>query len=81
RPAVQRAALASDVRKRAGWTWYVPVRLDEAGGAAVAYPLELRSSSVSLLARASGFVVLDESVESAAAGTPVDVTRFLVGGN
>lgn len=81
RPAVQRATLGSEVRKRPGWTWYVPVRLDEAGGAAVAYPLELRSSSVSLLARASGFVVLDESVEAAAAGTQVEVTRFLVGGN
>lgn len=80
-PVRQTATLAAGVPKRPGWTWYVPVRLDEAGGQAVAYPLELRSSSVSLLARASGFVVLDESVESAAAGTQIEVTRFLVGGN
>ena len=80
-PVRTRALLGSGLRKRPGWTWYAPVRLDEAGEQAVAYPLELRSSSVSLLSRASGFTVLDESVESAAAGTPIEVTRFLVGGN
>jgi molybdopterin molybdotransferase len=81
RPLRQSAQLAQAIRKRPGWTWYVPVRLDEAAAQPVAYPLELRSSSVSLLARASGFVVMDESVESAAAGTLVEVTRFLVGGD
>ena len=81
RPAAEAARLADGVRKRLGWTWYVPVRLDEAAGDRVAYPLELRSSSVSLLARASGFMVLDETIESVPAGAPVVVTRFLVGGN
>jgi molybdenum cofactor synthesis domain-containing protein len=80
-PYVERAQLAAEVRKRAGWTWFVPVKVDEAAGARVAYPLELRSSSVSLLARASGFLILDETVESLPAGTPVAVTRFLVGGH
>lgn len=79
-PVRQPAALGSPVRKRPGWTWFVPVRLDEAEATPVAYPLELRSSSVSLLARASGFLTLDEEIESAAAGSPVEVTRFLVGG-
>lgn len=77
---VESARLGAHVRKRAGWTWFVPVQLDEAAGARIAYPLELRSSSVSLLARASGFLVLDETVESLSAGEPVAVTRFLVGG-
>ena len=81
RPILETARLADPVRKRSGWTWFVPVRLDEAGGNRVAYPLELRSSSVSLLARASGFMVLDEAVESVPAGAPVVVTRFVVGGN
>lgn len=81
RPVAQPARLNGPVRKRAGWTWYVPVRVDEAGGDRVAYPLELRSSSVSLLARASGFVVLDETIESVPAGAPVTVTRFVVGGD
>jgi len=75
------ARLASAVRKPRGWTWYLPVRLDEAAGDCAAYPLELRSTSVSLLARASGFLVLDETVESVPAGAPVAVTHFLVGGN
>jgi molybdenum cofactor synthesis domain-containing protein len=74
------ARLGAEVRKRAGWTWFVPVQVDEAAGVRTAYPLELRSSSVSLLARASGFLVLDETVESLPAGEPVAVTRFLVGG-
>jgi molybdenum cofactor synthesis domain-containing protein len=76
----ENARLAAEIRKRPGWTWFVPVRLDEAADSPVAYPLELRSSSVSLLARASGFVLLNESIESVPAGTPVAVTRFLVGG-
>ena len=80
RVATVQARLGAPVRKRAGWTWYVPVRLDEAQAIPAAYPLELRSSSVSLLARASGFAALDERLESVAAGTPVAVTRFLVGG-
>jgi molybdenum cofactor synthesis domain-containing protein len=77
---VETARLGAEVRKRAGWTWFVPVQVDEAAGVRTAYPLELRSSSVSLLARASGFLVLDETVESLPAGEPVAVTRFLVGG-
>ena len=80
RRTVVDAQLAAPVRKRPGWTWYVPARLDEADGGPVAYPLELRSSSVSLLARASGFLILDETIESVPAGTPARVTRFLVGG-
>jgi len=80
-PAEVRARLGEAVRKRPGWTWFVPVRMDEAAADRVAYPLELRSSSVSLLARASGFLVLDETVETVAAGEPVTVTRFLVGGH
>ncbi len=75
------ASLGAAVRKRPGWTWFLPVRLDEADGSRVAYPLELRSSSASLLARASGFLVLDEATESVPSGAPVTVTRFLVGGN
>lgn len=78
---IEHAHLGADVSKRPGWTWFVPVRLDEADGVRVAYPLELRSSSASLLARASGFLVLDETVESVPAGEPVAVTRFLVGGH
>ncbi|HKU68285.1 MAG TPA: molybdopterin molybdotransferase MoeA [Candidatus Baltobacteraceae bacterium] len=79
-PVVQVARLGAAVRKRSGWTWFVPVKVDEAEGARIAYPLELRSSSVSLLGRASGFLVLDETIETVPAGAPVDVTRFLVGG-
>ncbi len=71
------ARLAEAYSKRPGWTWFVPVRLDETGAQPAAYPLEMRSSRVSLLARASGFMILDEAVETLPAGTNVRVTRFI----
>lgn len=71
------AVLAAPVRKRIGWTQYVPVRLEETAGICTAFPLEMHSASVSLLARASGFLTLGESVESAPAGQTVTATRFL----
>jgi molybdopterin biosynthesis enzyme len=71
------ARLAAAYRKRPGWTWFVPVRLDESAAAPLAHPLEMRSSMVSLLARANGFIVLEETVEMLEAGSQVDVTRFI----
>jgi len=71
------ATLARPVRKRPGWTHFVPVRLEESGGVCTAHPLEMHSASVSLLARASGFLTLGETVESVAAGETVVATRFL----
>jgi len=77
-PAAQvEAKLARPLHKRAGWTHYVPVRLEDAGGVCVAHPLEMHSASVSLLARASGFLTLGETVESVAAGDTVLATRFV----
>jgi molybdenum cofactor synthesis domain-containing protein len=70
------AQLAAPLSKRLGWTWYVPMRLE----GSVAHPLQIRSGSASLLARASGFAALDESIESLPAGAPVQVTRFRLGG-
>ncbi|HEX5274256.1 MAG TPA: molybdopterin molybdotransferase MoeA [Candidatus Rubrimentiphilum sp.] len=72
-----RAELASPVRKRLGWTQFVPVRLEETGGIWTAFPLDMHSASVSVLARASGFLTLGETVESAAAGETVTAMRFL----
>lgn len=70
------ARLAAPVSKRPGWTWFVPMRLE----GETAHPLQIRSNSVSLLARASGFAALDETIESLPAGAPVQVTRFRSGG-
>jgi molybdopterin biosynthesis enzyme len=53
------------------------VRLEETGGICTAFPLDMHSASVSLLARASGFLTLGETVESAAAGETVTAMRFL----
>ncbi|HET7814453.1 MAG TPA: gephyrin-like molybdotransferase Glp [Candidatus Baltobacteraceae bacterium] len=75
-PAGLHAELQSPLRKRKGWTWYVPARLDEAVSPAKAYPLELRSSSSSLLARADVLIVLGEEVESLPAGATVRVRRL-----
>jgi molybdenum cofactor synthesis domain-containing protein len=77
RPAQVQATLARAVRKRTGWTHFVPVRLEETAGIYTAFPLEMPSGSVSLLARASGFLTLGETVESVAAGDTVLATRFL----
>lgn len=75
-PAMEDAVLGAPVRKRAGWTWYVPARLDQAQGGTLAYPLELRSSSVSLLARAAAVIELGEACESLEAGAAVKVRRL-----
>jgi molybdenum cofactor synthesis domain-containing protein len=77
RPAQVQATLARAVRKRTGWTHFVPVRLEETAGIYTAFPLEMPSGSVSVLARASGFLTLGETVESVAAGDTVLATRFL----
>lgn len=71
------ARLAEPLHGRADWTWYVPVSLRHEGGALLAHPLPLRSFSVSLAARAGGYVVMDERDEDWPAGAPVTVHQFL----
>jgi putative molybdopterin biosynthesis protein len=78
--ATVQAKLAQPYRKRAGWTWFVPVRLEHAPAGALAHPLEMRSSSVSLMARASGFLQLGEEIEELPAGVQVEMRRFAAGG-
>lgn len=79
-PSAVECVLGEPYRKRKGWTWYVPVRLEQTRSSMTAYPLEMRSSSVSLLARASGFLQLGEGVEALSAGAQVTVRRFVAGG-
>jgi molybdopterin molybdotransferase len=76
-PPSLRARLAEPVRSRPGWTWYVPVALGDEPGAPLAHPLPLRSFSVSLTARAGGYVIMDERDDHWAAGTIVTVHRFI----
>ncbi|MBV9263109.1 MAG: molybdopterin molybdotransferase MoeA [Candidatus Eremiobacteraeota bacterium] len=71
--------LAAPLRSRAGWTWYVPVRLEDDGARSLAHPLPLRSFAVSLIARADGFVVMEENDVQWRAGKTVRVCRFLGG--
>jgi molybdopterin molybdotransferase len=71
------ARLESPVRGREGWTWYVPVALRHDGETPVAHPLPLRSSSVSLPARAGGYLVIGERDGELPAGALVTVSRFL----
>ncbi len=78
-PATVHARLAETARSRAGWTWHIPVRLHEEGSVAAAHPLAVRSFSVSLAARADGYIVMEERDEAWPAGTPVTVVRFLEG--
>ncbi len=76
-PATVAARLAEPAASRANWTWYVPVRLQDDGGVPLAHPLPLRSFSVSLTARADGYIVMEERDEEWPEGTLVTVHRFL----
>jgi molybdopterin molybdotransferase len=78
-PAAVPARLAEAVRSRAGWTWYIPVALEEDGGLLRAHPLTLRSFSVSLTARADGYIVMDERDDEWPPGKDVTVIKFLEG--
>lgn len=78
-PATLQARLAQPAASRAGWTWYIPVSLRHDGGIPLAHPLALRSFSVSLAARADGYIVMEERNEEWPAGTLVTVHRFLGG--
>jgi len=78
-PSTLHARLAETARSRAGWTWHIPVRLHDTGSVPSAYPLAVRSFSVSLAARADGYIVMEERDEAWPAGTPVTVVRFLEG--
>lgn len=73
------ARLASPLRGRAGWTWYVPVALQHEGGARTAHPLPLHSFSATLTARADGYVVMEGRDRELAAGDRVTVYAFMGG--
>ena len=77
-PRVERvhAIATADFCGRAGWTWYVPAELH--GNRAT--PLPLRSAHTSLLARASGYVILAEDTAAIEIGSPLEVVRFSSGG-
>ena len=70
------AQLTQTVRARTGWTWFVPVGLEDGGERYAARPLQIRSSYVSLTARADGFIIVGENDGSLEAGAIVAVQRF-----
>lgn len=73
RVPVRRGIAAEPIAGRRGWTWYVPVDEDAEGRVT---PLPLRSAHTSLLARATGYVIVGERKERYAAGDPVVVHPF-----
>jgi molybdopterin molybdotransferase len=77
--ATSQARLVAPARSRRDWTWYVPVALQNDGGVSLAQPLPLRSFSVSLTARADGYIIMDERDEEWPADALVTVHRFLGG--
>ncbi len=79
RAATVSARLAQPALSRIGWTWYIPVAVREGGAGLLAEPLPVRSFSVSLTARANGYVVMGEAEEEWPAATLVTVHRFLGG--
>jgi molybdopterin biosynthesis enzyme len=71
------ARLTAPARSRPGWTWYVPVALQQNGGIPLAHPLPIRSFSVSQTARADGYLIMGERDEEWPSGALVTVNRFL----
>ncbi len=71
------ATLGARVRTRRGWTWFVPVCLERGAEGWIAQPLALRSSVVSLTARADGYIVAPEEAEDLEMGSRVFVHRFI----
>ncbi|MBV9647584.1 MAG: molybdopterin biosynthesis protein, partial [Candidatus Eremiobacteraeota bacterium] len=65
---------------RDGWTWYVPTQVRCVAGTMRAKPLRLHSAHVSLLARATGYVVVGERPARVERGERVAVRRFSSGG-
>lgn len=65
---------------RPGWTWYVPARVRAIGSVLHATPLRLHSAHASLLARATGYVVVGEYPARIEPGETVTVQRFSAGG-
>ena len=75
-PSTVQARLGAEARSRGGWTWYVPVRLEHEAPLPIAHPLGVRSFSVSLAARADGYIVMEERDEMWPTETVVTVRRF-----
>jgi molybdenum cofactor synthesis domain-containing protein len=80
RPLVLRVTAGAPFTGRPGWTWFVPAEVRGDGPGERAYPLPLRSAHTSLLARASGYVVMTEDRSEIASGESVEVVRFSGGG-
>jgi molybdopterin molybdotransferase len=72
RQSVERLPVTAALRGRTGWTWYVPVAIEDGR----ARPLELRSFSVRLAAQADGYVVVPADSPAIDAGDEVAVHRF-----
>ncbi|HEY3674905.1 MAG TPA: molybdopterin molybdotransferase MoeA [Candidatus Tumulicola sp.] len=72
-PVTERLRLSAAVRGRPGWTSYVPVEIEDGS----ARPLEMRSFSVRLAARAGGYLVASPDAYELRAGDEVTVHRFL----
>jgi molybdopterin molybdotransferase len=73
------ARLEAPAQSRLGWTWYVPVAVGDDEGYPLAHPLPLRSFSVSLSARADGYLIMGEPDKDWVAGRLVTVHRFFGG--
>ncbi|MDP9024270.1 MAG: hypothetical protein M3N13_02695, partial [Candidatus Eremiobacteraeota bacterium] len=70
------ARLDESVASRRGWTWFIPVALRHERSHIVAHPLPLRSSSVSLTARADGYLTMGEDDDEFETGTSVRISTF-----
>ncbi|MBC5810423.1 MAG: molybdopterin molybdotransferase MoeA [Candidatus Eremiobacteraeota bacterium] len=81
RTVVVSATATEAFRGREGWTWFVPAQLLARGPELFAQPLPLRSSHVSLLARASGYATLSETMPAVELGARLDIALFSAGGS
>ena len=70
---VVKAVLPVKIRKRAGFTMFVPVGLVSSDKGFTAYPLQSSSGSISSLVYSDGFITIGESVELVDENEPVEV--------
>ncbi len=72
-----RARMPYQLRKPMGKTWFVPVALVETREGFTAYPVSLRSGSISPLAYADGYMILPENRDLVIENEIVEVELFI----
>ncbi len=71
-----KAKLSTRIRKPLGRSWLLPVSLIKQGEEYIAYPITMKSGSISPLSYSDGFAILDRSRDLYLEGEIVDIILF-----